>query len=72
MNPKNGEIYAACSYPLPDFSGKTDLDPDSLNLKLVSNSYEPGSVFKVVTTAIGMENTLLGLIPRLTFLSPLM
>lgn len=69
MNPKNGEIYAACSYPLPDFSGKTDLDPDSLNLKLVSNSYEPGSVFKVVTTAIGMENTLFG--PNSTFNVPL-
>ena len=69
MNPKNGEIYAACSYPLPDFSGKTDLDPDSLNLKLVSNSYEPGSVFKVVTTAIGMENTLFG--PDSTFNVPL-
>lgn len=52
-NPKTGEIYAACSTPLPDFANLTD--SSSLDLKLVSQSYEPGSVFKVITTSIGYD-----------------
>ena len=55
-NPKTGEVYAAASTPLPDFSNITDAS--SLNLKLVTDSYEPGSVFKVLTTAIGIEDGL--------------
>ncbi len=57
-NPKTGEVYAAASTPLPDFSNIADAS--SLNLKLVTDSYEPGSVFKVLTTAIGIEDGLLG------------
>lgn len=56
-DPKTGEVYAACSTPLPDFSNIEDAS--SLNLKLVTDSYEPGSVFKVLTTAIGIEDGLL-------------
>ncbi len=56
-NPKTGEVYAAASTPLPDFSNITDAS--SLNLKLVTDSFEPGSVFKVLTTSIGIENGLL-------------
>ncbi len=52
-DPKTGEVLAACSTPLPDFSNLED--SESLNLKLVSSSYEPGSIFKVITTAIGLE-----------------
>lgn len=52
-DPTTGEVLAACSTPLPDFS---DLeDASSLNLKLVSSAFEPGSVFKVLTTSIGIE-----------------
>lgn len=52
-DPKTGEVYAAASTPLPDFSNLTDAS--ALNLKLVSDSFEPGSVFKVLTTSIGLE-----------------
>lgn len=52
-DPKTGEVYAAASTPLPDFSNLTDTS--ALNLKLVSDSFEPGSVFKVLTTSIGLE-----------------
>ena len=52
-DPKTGEVYAAASTPLPDFSSLTDAS--ALNLKLVSDSFEPGSVFKVLTTSIGLE-----------------
>ena len=52
-DPRNGEILAACSTPLPDFSNLTDVS--SLNLRLVTDAYEPGSVFKVITTSIGLD-----------------
>ena len=52
-DPKTGEILAACSTPLPDFSNLTDVA--ALNLRLVSDAYEPGSVFKVITTSIGLD-----------------
>ena len=52
-DPRTGEIRAACSTPLPDFANLTD--NSSLNLKPVSSSYEPGSVFKVITTSIGLD-----------------
>ena len=52
-DPKTGEVYAAASTPLPDFSNLADAS--ALNLKLVSDSFAPGSVFKVLTTSIGLE-----------------
>ena len=55
MNPQTGEIYAACSTPLADITDLANTSSDALGLKLVTNSYEPGSVFKVLTTSIGIE-----------------
>ena len=52
-DPHTGEILAACSTPLADFSDLSD--EAALNLKLVSSSFEPGSVFKVLTTSIGLD-----------------
>lgn len=52
-DPTTGEILAACSTPLADFSNLTDAS--ALNLKPVSSSFEPGSVFKVITTSIGLD-----------------
>ena len=52
-DPKTGEILAACSTPLADFSDLSDAS--ALNLKPVSSSFEPGSVFKVITTSIGLD-----------------
>ena len=68
MNPRTGEIYAAASYPLPDFKSDNGVDYESLNLKLVSSIYEPGSVFKVITTSIGIDDNLFG--PNSTFNIP--
>lgn len=56
MNPKNGEILAIASTPLPDISDRNKIDGESLNLKPVSSVYEPGSVFKIFTTSIGLQN----------------
>ena len=59
-DPRNGEIIAACSTPYIDLSNPDSMSPETmseaLNLKLVSSSYEPGSIFKVLTSAIGIES----------------
>ena len=52
-DPLTGEILAACSTPLADFSDLSD--SAALSLKPVSSSFEPGSVFKVITTSIGLD-----------------
>ena len=55
-DPRNGEIIAACSTPYADLSNPDSISGEALNLKLVSDSYEPGSIFKVLTAAIGLES----------------
>jgi len=56
INPKTGEILAMCGYP--------DFDPNNYsevkNLKYLNNpaifsNYEPGSIFKVITMSMGLD-----------------
>ncbi|MDO4404209.1 MAG: penicillin-binding protein 2 [Atopobiaceae bacterium] len=54
-DPTTGEILAACSTPLLDASDLSVVEEGATSLKLVSDSYEPGSIFKVLTSAIGIE-----------------
>ena len=55
-DPRSGEIIAACSTPYADLTNTDTLTNEALNLKLVSNSYDPGSIFKVITAAVGLES----------------
>ncbi len=70
MNPKNGEIYAMASVPefnlndpytLPSSAaGKTEEEKNKLRNAMwrnqcVSDTYEPGSTFKILTTAAALE-----------------
>ena len=55
-DPQTGEILAACSTPLLDASDLSVVEEGATSLKLVSDSYEPGSIFKVLTASIGIEN----------------
>jgi cell division protein FtsI (penicillin-binding protein 3) len=55
MNPRTGEILAMANYPNFD---PTDFSPENLQRardQAVSEMYEPGSVFKVVTLAIALD-----------------
>ena len=56
IDPKNGEILAACSTPLLDPTDPASITNEALKLRLVSDTYEPGSVFKVITMTAGVEN----------------
>ena len=55
-DPRTGEVIAACSTPYADLTQPEALAPEALNLKLVSSAYEPGSISKVLTAAIGLES----------------
>ncbi len=55
-DPRDGSILAACSTPYADLTRPETINGAELNLKLVSSSYDPGSIFKVLTAAIGLES----------------
>lgn len=58
-DPTTGEILAACSTPYVNLSDTSDVEDGALTLKLVTDSYEPGSIFKVLTMAIGIDDGLI-------------
>ena len=58
MNPKTGEVLAEASYPAYDansYSSVADQDPDLFNDPVVTRAYEPGSVFKMLTTSAALQ-----------------
>jgi len=56
MDPKNGDILAMASYPDFDPNNFIDVeDPDLLRNPAISDTYEPGSVMKVITVASALE-----------------
>lgn len=67
-DPKTGEILAACSTPLLPVSDFSQMEEGSESLKPVNASYEPGSIFKILTSAIGIENELVT--PWTTYVVP--
>lgn len=55
MDPRNGEILAMASRPTFDPNNFKDYPASSWRNIAVSNSYEPGSTFKIVTAAAALE-----------------
>ena len=55
QNPKTGEILALANYPTFNPNSSRGVDPASLKNRAVSNAYEPGSTFKMVTIAAALE-----------------
>ena len=51
-NPKTGEILALCSTPLFRITDLSAVEEGALSLKAVSSSYEPGSIFKLLTMSV--------------------
>lgn len=56
MDPFTGEIIAMCSYPdyNPNDYGNVE-DSNVYNNNVIFESYEPGSIFKTITMAIGVN-----------------
>ncbi|MCX5751627.1 MAG: penicillin-binding protein 2 [Candidatus Saganbacteria bacterium] len=56
MDPKTGEILAAASKPDFDLNQYEKVPPNRWQSKIASFVYEPGSTFKVITTAIAFDS----------------
>jgi stage V sporulation protein D (sporulation-specific penicillin-binding protein) len=55
MNPQTGEILALANRPTYDPNHYGDYTPKLWRNSALSNSYEPGSTFKIVTAAAGLQ-----------------
>lgn len=55
MNPKTGAIYGMASYPSYDPNNYSASDEHLFFDPIVSEQYEPGSVFKIITMAAGLD-----------------
>ncbi|MBX3062786.1 MAG: penicillin-binding protein 2 [Anaerolineae bacterium] len=55
MDPRTGEILAMASYPTFDPNTYFSTDASLLKNPAVSDTYEPGSVFKIVTAALALR-----------------
>jgi cell division protein FtsI (penicillin-binding protein 3) len=58
QNPRTGEVLALANRPTFDPNFLKTADPRSLKNRAVSDVYEPGSTFKIVTLAAAMEEKL--------------
>lgn len=56
MNSRTGEILAMASYPDFDPNQYTDFDPSRWQNRVVTESFEPGSIFKAVTASAALES----------------
>ncbi|TAH49562.1 MAG: penicillin-binding protein 2 [Chloroflexota bacterium] len=56
LEPSSGKILALASYPAPDLNTFATTKMDQFANPAVSLPYEPGSVFKVVTLAAGLDS----------------
>ena len=57
-NPKTGEVLALANRPTFNPNLLSEADPKSLKNRAVSDIYEPGSTFKIVTLAAALEEKL--------------
>jgi cell division protein FtsI (penicillin-binding protein 3) len=68
LSPATGEILAMVSLPGFDPMDRSDLDPESIRNRAVTDVYEPGSTLKVVTVAAALEEGIVR--PGTTFETP--
>ncbi|MDD6786144.1 MAG: penicillin-binding protein 2 [Eggerthellales bacterium] len=59
MDAETGEIYAAASIPLFNPADRSIVEPGATDLKSVTNAFEPGSLFKTVSSLAILENKVL-------------
>ena len=56
MNPRTGDILAMASYPTYDPNRYFEVEQRDLRNPAISDTFEPGSVFKVVTMAAALDS----------------
>ena len=68
MDPRTGAILAMANYPTFDANRFATASPDSRRNRAVTDAYEPGSTFKIVTIAGALEDNVVS--PTSTFTLP--
>ncbi len=58
MRPSTGDILAMATYPDYNLNSPFEVDSSVWRNKVVSNTYEPGSTFKVINSAIALEENI--------------
>jgi cell division protein FtsI (penicillin-binding protein 3) len=61
MDPENGEVLAMASAPDFDPNAYGRFPADAWRNRAIADSYEPGSTFKIVTGALGLERGVVSL-----------
>ena len=56
MDPHNGDILALANRPAYDINDFSSTDRSAMRNRAVTDVYEPGSVFKIVTASCAIEN----------------
>jgi len=65
MDPRTGAILAMANYPTFDANAFSTATPDARRNRAVTDAYEPGSTFKIVTIAGALEDNVVS--PTSTF-----
>ena len=65
MNPNNGEILALANYPSYNPNDLSTTNGFAMRNRAITDIFEPGSVFKIVTAAIALKNKVITLTDKL-------
>ena len=66
MDPRTGAILAMANYPTFDANQFSTASPDARRNRAVTDAYEPGSTFKIVTIAGALEDNVVSPTTRFT------
>jgi cell division protein FtsI (penicillin-binding protein 3)/stage V sporulation protein D (sporulation-specific penicillin-binding protein) len=58
MRPKTGEILAMANWPTCDFNERKTMSPDNIRNRCMTDQFEPGSTFKIVTMGAALNEGL--------------
>lgn len=58
LDPVSGEVLALANYPTIHPADRSTLSPDDQRIRAITDMYEPGSVFKIVTAAAALDEQL--------------
>jgi len=59
IKPQTGEILAIANYPYFNPNNRSTIKFENTKLKAITDEYAPGSTFKIVTTAAGLQEGLI-------------
>lgn len=65
LNPKSGEILAMANFPLIQIQDRTKYDPKAERNRTITDIFEPGSTYKIVTSSAALNESAIALDERI-------